>query len=190
MSHPIKKIRQQAVVGIVGKIGTGKSAVAKYLVGRYNFVESAFGDKLKEVVADLFDIPLYMLYSQDGKAAFDSRWGMTYRTLLQKFGTELGRSINPNVWVYHVEKWIADRPSLDVVISDVRFHTEVDMIRRVGGHVWKIVRDTGRSDAHASEAEQDSIDADIVIQNIGTLEDLYGLVDYAMGKDMPWKIKI
>lgn len=74
-----------------------------------------------------------------------------------------------------------------VLISDVRLKNEVEGIRKAGGQVYRIVRDVkdgqGKEDttssgisAHNSEMEQREIlddELDGVIDNSGTLEDLY-----------------
>jgi len=167
----------QRILGIVGKKGVGKTEVSNYLTEHYGFVERAFGDKLKEVVADVFDIPLEALYARDGKNDLDDRWNLTHRQILQKFGTEVARNVNPYVWVHHVEKWIKERPEPHILLSDVRFHTEVEMIRSLGGGIWKVIRDAPNLDFHTSEVEQDEIKADLIIHNNGTIENLHLKLD-------------
>lgn len=156
-------------------------------------MERAFGDKLKEISSDLFDIPLDRLHSRKGKNEFDERWGLTHRQILQKFGTEVGRAINPYVWVYHVKKWIENKPERDIVISDVRFKTEAEMIRSLGGHIWNIKRKAPavlfEEDSHISETEQDEIESDLVIYNNGTITDLHRVIDEAVKRDITWKRK-
>ena len=60
-----------------------------------------------------------------------------------------------------------------VVIDDVRFLNEVEMIRRLGGRVIRIDRPGPNENTHASENELNDFDGwDGVIVNDGTLEDL------------------
>lgn len=181
------------ILGLMGKKGTGKTEVAIYLISNYNFIERAFADKLKEISADLFDIPLEEFYDRHGKNCFDERWGLTHRQILQKMGTEVGRVINPNVWVYHVKKWIERRPERDIVLSDVRFKSEVDAIQELGGFIWKIEKgrptELFEEDLHASEIEQDDIESDLVIHNNGSIADLHNVIDEAMKREYTWKRK-
>lgn len=69
-----------------------------------------------------------------------------------------------------------------IVISDVRFMNEVSGLRSRGARVIRIVRPNqvlkGAAGQHRSETEQDSIPDelfDYIIQNVGSLEDLYEL---------------
>ena len=60
-----------------------------------------------------------------------------------------------------------------VVIDDVRFLNEVEMIHRLGGRVIRIDRPGPAESTHASETELDSFDGwDGVIVNDGTLREL------------------
>ena len=60
-----------------------------------------------------------------------------------------------------------------VVIDDVRFPNEVEMIQRLGGKVIRIDRPGPAESTHASEIELDGFDGwDGVIVNDGTLGEL------------------
>lgn len=100
--------------------------------------------------------------SQIVRHAHENGGKMSARHFLQQLGTELGRQLNPNIWV---EKGMARaEASLQfiapfVVITDVRFRNEALAIKKAGGVLLKIVG-TGISttnDTHASEREQNSI---------------------------------
>lgn len=56
------------LIGLTGLAGSGKSTIAKLLVGNHNFKEISFADPLKRVVADTFNIPLKDCYTEEGKA--------------------------------------------------------------------------------------------------------------------------
>lgn len=109
------------------------------------------------------------------------------RRLLQMLGTEVGRNmIDPDVWVNIAVRKITElrEAGVPVVITAVRFPNEVEMIRRLGGTTIWIERPTeARTDAqgdiltHASETSVDAGMFDLTIENVGTLEDLYGWTD-------------
>jgi len=91
------------IIGISGRIGSGKNTVAAIINQLTNnmFVEKSFASKLKECAAIITGIPRKDMESIDIKNGLISEdWGeLTVRKFLQLFGTEVGRSINPNIWV-------------------------------------------------------------------------------------------
>lgn len=101
----------------------------------------------------------------------------TIRQLLQKFGTEVGRSISPNLWVdcfinnYKTE--LEEGLTKNWIVTDVRFENEANAIRENGGILIRINRNTGLNDTHISETALDDYkDFDLVIDNNGTLDEL------------------
>lgn len=97
------------------------------------------------------------------------------RTLLQWWGTEFRRSIEPDYWVMKLsERLEKDKPEI-AFITDVRFPNEVKFVREYGD-VIKVVRQGIPSvNTHASELALDYMsDADwnAVIYNDGTLDEL------------------
>lgn len=64
-----------------------------------------------------------------------------------------------------------NQPSKLIIIPDVRFPNEADLIHDLGGTLIKIDRNIQRDDQqmkHASETEIDHLPCDEVIKNIGT----------------------
>lgn len=116
---------------------------------------------------------------------FKGTW--TPRAILQHVGTEGFRAVDPNVWARYAINQArqilkAKKPPRFVVITDVRFRSEVEAIWKVGGAVWRIQRpeaDGAATDGgikgHASEAEQATIpssELQAVVVNDGSLETL------------------
>lgn len=96
----------------------------------------------------------------------------TYREALQHIGTNLLRvQFNPDVWINSTLAKI--KKAEDCIITDVRFPNEVNAIRKLGGKVILVKRDTGLNDVHVSENALDGIiDFDYIIENNGSLEEL------------------
>jgi hypothetical protein len=94
--------------------------------------------------------------------------------VLQRFGTETIRRLDPDFWVRPVIKEanrLADQGK-PVVITDVRFRNEADVIDHAGGVLIRIVRPgLDDRDTHASETELDRRWCDFALMNDGTLED-------------------
>lgn len=168
------------LIGIVGKIKTGKTTVASVLSREFEFDILSFAEKLKEITSKIWDIPLEDFYNHETKIRTDPRWGKSPRWLMQNFGTEVIRHIHPMTWVYHVEREVQKRletpgyGGLKICVEDVRFLNEAQFVKRYGGEIWKIVRENGENiyGSHASESEQDLIVADETILNNGSVEEL------------------
>ena len=124
---------------------------------------------------------------------------MTHREFLQVLGTEVGRTIDPNLWVKSMmsdyDKGFKSYPSYGTdeygntvfvemvkvepcwIMPDTRFPNEVKAIKDRGGIVIKVNRDTGLRDDHISEhALDDYNDYDYVIDNNGTMDELIAKV--------------
>ena len=169
-----------AIIGIIGKKGTGKTECSRVLIEKYKFEKISFGDKLKEAVSLIWDIPLSNFHDPKFKEQVDPRWGKTYREFMQLFGTEVCRTLHWDTWIYHVEKEFRSKPNVDFVIDDVRFKNEAGLIKKYDGTLIKVVRPilaVSHDFGHASESEQDQIQPDIIIMNDSTKEDLQKKVE-------------
>ena len=96
--------------------------------------------------------------------------------MYQRIGTEVGRSLDPNIWVKNAELFTKKHPGRTVVISDVRFSNEALWIRNKGGVVIHISRDKAlriHEHNHASEHGMDEKDYDLTIHNNGTIDELH-----------------
>src|SRR3989304_3132487 len=90
--------------------------------------------------------------------SFEQFW--TWRMVLQFFGTQAGRRVDQNVWVnaamrrarHLLGDYAADElriverdgkpvtPKLFIAITDCRFKSEMAIIKKMGGEVWRIRR--------------------------------------------------
>lgn len=165
------------LIGILGKKRSGKDTVASFIQAEYGFKRLAFADPIKKIVAaidpyvDEFGTRLSSLQLSDDDIKKDYP---EYRRLLQALGTEgLRDTINENFWIDILLKE-AQRYE-NVVISDVRFVNEVKAIKMSGGYIWKVERtdSTEVEDDHRSEQEINSVQFDELIQNDGSLKDLF-----------------
>ena len=169
------------VIGIYGKARSGKTTACAYLEKTYNIMPLAFSKALKETLNDLFDISLEELYSSYKSER--TRW------ILQFFGTECCRTIDPLIWVKKTDDYIAtllkDNSAI-IVIDDVRFFNEAEMLRNKWGA--KIVKIVGPEDTvtpnelkqHISETQMDSVPDsfyDAIYHNTGTIKELHEFID-------------
>lgn len=165
------------VIGLSGKAGAGKNAVADFITDRYgekHTKQTAFANAVKTIAAAAF--------------GWDKQKDERGRRLLQVIGTEAGRAYNPNIWVNKVDdriqeiihhhimdnltpeqmrdgvkipfEWPDEWPPLIILLTDVRFQNEFDYIKSCNGvTVWIERKDysgagigiTDNTSTHASE---------------------------------------
>lgn len=179
------------IIGITGKIGSGKSTVSNYMADAYGFKEYSFASPLKQI-GEIFGFTHTELYgTQEQKLEKNEVWGVSARDFLQKVGTELFRDklqevlphikVKRGLWSDMFRKKYETHPGL-YVISDVRFLDEYQTIKDLGGVVIRVNRNEtvnkgGEEHKHRSETVMDCITPDFIILNNGSLHDLKIQID-------------
>jgi hypothetical protein len=119
---------------------------------------------------------------------------MSPRIVAQSLGTEWGRnSIHKDIWIDYllnnrVKTLQETNPNtIGVIIPDVRFDNELTIIKEVKGKLIRVLRTSTDTKArkvgiqnHTSETDQEQFSNelfDVLINNKGTLKDLYEVVD-------------
>lgn len=163
------------VLALTGTVGSGKSTVADHLVLRHGFRRLRFGDPVKTMLGALIAAqgqpPDYVKRCLEGDLKtrpVPELAGRTSRHALQTLANGWGReAIGPDLWV---QCWRgAVVPMLQagpVVAEDCSRFDEVDMVRALGGLVWRIVREDEDS---APDPEQASFDVDANLLNNGAV---------------------
>jgi hypothetical protein len=181
-----------SIIGITGLKRSGKDTISNLLTEKYNFTRYSFADPLKRGVKEMFGFTDEQLWG-DEKEKIDDNWGISAREVLQILGTEILqydihrhtdklKDVGRNIWVLRFSIWykqeIKKNPNLMVVIPDVRFQHEVDIIKSIGGSMWKVIRPSiNNNDLHPSETEMEKIVADLTIINDSTIENLYNKIE-------------
>jgi hypothetical protein len=164
---------------------SGKTTAAEYtasLVRRRGF------DPLLTKVADpIYDIA--KLVSQRIAVPFNKP---QYRKLMQLVGTDWAReTFGPTFWI---DLWEADNfeamlgAGNVIIVDDIRFNEEAQVIRRHGGKIIQIVSsETERAKrgplvgaGHASEAGIDAEHVYASVRNNGSIEDLQKSLDIVL----------
>ena len=161
------------VIGFAGKARSGKDTAAKYICDTFNCLHYSFAKPIKESIKIMFQLTDEQ---ERNKEVAIEPWGISPRIMYQRIGTEVGRSLDPNIWVKNAELFTKKHPGRTVVISDVRFSNEALWIRNKGGVVIHISRDKAlriHEHNHASEHGMDEKDYDLTIHNNGTLDELH-----------------
>lgn len=140
------------IIGVTGRIGSGKDEVAKYLIANHKFTKFSFASALKDIVAVVFDWPRHLLEgdtaeSRKWREEVDSWWAtrlniphLTPRWVLQHIGTEVMRDhFHPDIWIASLERKLL-RHKGNVVITDCRFFNELGLISQMNGTLIRIER--------------------------------------------------
>jgi hypothetical protein len=171
------------IVGIAGRKRTGKSTVSAKLV-EHGFIEISFAAPIKRAAQVLLSgmglKPEVIAYHEAHKEAQIDCLGHSYRVLLQALGTDLGRLLNPDIWIHCARQQLKASSAEHVVFSDVRFENEAAFIRDQRGLIIHLVRNTHVVDTHVSESGIAAQRGDALVSNNGTLEGLYNRVFHAL----------
>ena len=168
---------QPMLIGISGKAGCGKDTLGKYLCDEYRCLHYYFAKPLKEGAKIMFALTDDQIANKEVPI---EPWGISPRKIWQLLGTEVGRGIDPAIWIKNAEMFVKSVPGRTVVITDVRFDNEAIFIRNRGGVVINIVRDKDDiiENKHSSEGGLRPDNIDLTIKNNGSIEDMCNEVTY------------
>ncbi len=154
------------IIGISGKIGSGKSTAARYLIDNMphlHFEEKFFAYNVKLIASIISGLPMSEMLSQDGKnRELPLYGGITVGRLQQVIGTNLFRDhFDDMVWVKSL--FAPYDPALhNWIVSDVRFKNEADYVKSQGGILVRLEGDPAgvrakstRDMNHPSETDLD-----------------------------------
>ncbi len=162
--------------------------------GAEEFLDLVYGDQQDKVT---------VFYLEQGKAmAACSSWAdfvktnadiqdrvgmsaVTVRRILQWWGTEFRRAQDPDYWTKAWERKLAtvDLDTTHVLVDDVRFVNELNVIRKHGGKFVRIIRPGfDGANNHSSENSLDDYQGwDLVLDNDGTLAEFkQKIIDFVL----------
>jgi|688.fasta_scaffold609048_2 hypothetical protein len=207
------------IIGICGLIGSGKDTAANYLIENHNFHKDSFAATLKDVISSLFGWDRKLLEGDTEESRTwrnnpDEWWEkqlnfpeFTPRKMMQIIGTDIMRThFHKDIWVYSLLKRInpiieASGYEKNIIITDCRFPSEFEAVRKAGGLIIRIVRDIPiwydygvlaangcpisieklrKLNIHESEYKHLCIKEDYKINNTDSLEKLYEKLDQIM----------
>ncbi len=145
------------LLGFHGPFGSGKDTLAKAILKAAFLPDTCrlkFADTMYDMAANVD--PAFsrdMKHSDKNAYVLDDPGLGTRRNFLEKLGTEFGRDcIAPDIWLrlmaHRIRALLRAYPIL--VVSDVRFENEADMLRDMGGIIFHL------KPTWPSEAEQSS----------------------------------
>ena len=161
------------LVGLTGPAGVGKDTVAGFL----GWPTFAFAKTLKLMLAAA---GLPEPATREDKEAIIPELGFSWRQAAQTLGTEWGRGLNPDLWLLLAKRYALNSGYTVLVITDVRFENEAQLVREHGCLIHVSGRETTASGAAAAHASEEGVAvglSDWGIANSGTLEELRETVE-------------
>lgn len=150
------------LIGFSGRRGSGKDTVAhliQQLQPERQWHIRSVGEPIKAVCAALAGEEVAPYFSQQGKTELLPAFGRTRGEMLQQVGLAL-RQWEPDIWVQAFFSQLL--PNQYILIPDVRFPNEADLIRSRGGLMLRVEGDPlqqrgdgTRDDSHPSETALD-----------------------------------
>ena len=183
---------------ISGKKQHGKDTVAQFMKSYFDehtgFMACVvhFSDAMKEAIQIIFGLDDEQLYGKN-KEVVDKRWGMTPRHIMQQFGTEVVRQVDPDTWALSLALHYK-LPGHVIIVPDCRFSNEITTVIEQFDYTYVLRVDRPllpptEFDNHISETELDNTyQPDEHIFNNGNLENLQAdtniVTDYIIAKIM------
>jgi dephospho-CoA kinase len=162
------------IIGVSGKIGSGKDVIGLCVKNDYDYTVIKFADKIKQIACLMTNTPMDLQTSQRGKASMLDDWGMTVREFQQKLGTDAVRDgLHKDSWVLATLSHY--KPNYNWVVTDTRFINEAQRIQKLGGINIRVERPNNPfpESSHPSEKELDNYIFDYTVINDGSIDDLY-----------------
>lgn len=175
------------LIGLTGYKRSGKDAFAAALTGDGWYTRVSFADPLRAAAYALdpdvgpCTLPDDLVARHHGLAAVVDALGWErakdtvpgVRRTLERLGTDAIRSLDDGFWTRLAERAIDERTT-GVIVTDVRFPNEADLIRARGGLIIRLYRPGlhPAPGAHVSETALDMYPDQLVIENGGTLDEL------------------
>ena len=182
---------QYNIIGFGGRLGSGKTELSQ-ICEQYGYEKLYFALPLKQLCSDLLDIsidelnvlkrnntPINITVTKDWIDIIHESTNIPFdniqmimegkiihnvRELLQMVGTDVIRRFNQDWHVQRIQEMI--KPHHKYVIDDVRFPNEKEMIEKMNGVCWYVIRPTmSNVSNHISETALEWREFDNIIVN-------------------------
>jgi hypothetical protein len=169
---------------ICGNKRHGKDSIADVLVKHHQFRKDSFARPMKEACSIIFGWDLDFM--EKHKEDIDPSFGISPRQALMLLGTEFGQHMlcekypqfkeitGRKLWAKRVlASYNCQASNKRLVISDLRFPHEAEVVREKGGKIIRVYRYSWPVDlSHESESAVEDVRFDYFIPNNGSLADL------------------
>ena len=185
------------VYAIIGEKRTGKDTTADYICERLGCKKHALATPLKELVCAMFGMDMEKLdeYKNEGfhmKAQklntedyqiLEATLDVTFRSILQRCGDEQKRFFGLDAYMRKLHEKLIHEDV--IVVPDVRLKEEQKwLMNNTNVTFIKIDRfvTPDKDSMHRTEKEVNELGYDIVLDNNGTIKELYAKIDTILTK--------
>lgn len=185
------------IIGLTGKLESGKTTAARYLRERHGYEGSNLTDPMDEMLAPLLrrmkvpehEIQPRLSGDMKGVPIPGYEW-LTGRKLKQALGLEFRDAVSRPLpeggtdrGLFH-DLWVADNAHHERIVHEqIRYEFEARLIQRDGGVVYRIVNpDSTSTDEHESEKVDFEVDGEIINPR-PTLDPLHAALDDVVGEE-------
>lgn len=155
----MENIKRIKIIGISGRRQSGKTTTAEYIVDNYEGRAEivCFADEIKDIICRCFGAGTNDLWGSNAGKERVLPCGKTGRELLQIVGTDWFRGLDPDCWLraYKMRVERVSHYAELIVTPDVRFHNEIKLIQKMGGHVARLMLRPYPKDVHGTEIALD-----------------------------------
>lgn len=150
----------------------GKTTLAKYLEGNYGFFKISFAGAVREKLRLMMESNPYI---NDPEELFENLerdktqilpgTRMSYRDALIHLGMSM-RGISPDYWLWSFIEQINFHTSLfstPIIVDDLRFQNEYDMLKDVGAYKIKLISTKRRGISYAQDGQLEHCKFDLIL---------------------------
>ncbi len=144
------------LIGIAGPAGVGKTSIARQFEKEEGFMIMSYAQPLKAALTALTGFPMEFFTDIKLKET-PLEFGKSPREMMQLMGTEFVREmISEDFWTWRMRQRIESLPTANIVIDDIRFDNEAQLVRDMGGtilHPHRNYKKVTDHNEHRSEQE-------------------------------------
>uniref|UniRef100_A0A6C0JEY2 Uncharacterized protein n=1 Tax=viral metagenome TaxID=1070528 RepID=A0A6C0JEY2_9ZZZZ len=107
-------------IAIIGKLCSGKSTCAKYLIDKYDYTCLSFGEPVKRYAKEIFGLET------------------KNRVIIQDFAQKI-KEIDNDVWIKYLIRKLDNLQTDKIVIDDLRFPNEYNALKNKGFIFIKLI---------------------------------------------------
>jgi len=139
----VKEVEKNILLGFAGSAGIGKSTTAEWFILHKDFVRLSFAGPLKSALSRLTGLTYdHFTEIKLKEKEIPGLPGITPRLLMQTMATEYVREmINPDFFIWRMRHSILNHSHRHMVIDDIRFENEAQLVRDNGGIVIHLQRE-------------------------------------------------
>jgi hypothetical protein len=175
------------LIALTGYKGSGKDSCADAITGQMGpYKEYSFAKPVKQICEIAFGLTWEEMEGNRKlkEQILDRYPEESPRRLMQQVGTDLFRTLWPDVWIECFNRHIFSQKDARICVTDMRFPNELQAVRAHGGLTIRVVRtDQPESiDPHPSERYINQLDVDHeILAATGELESLHKQIRLVTG---------